>query len=542
MTPPTRGRALPAILLACAAMAAPATAQAESFFVDQSGSGTECTEAAPCATISEALAASRATPGTGDRIEVAPGLYEERVVIDKAEDSGLTLHGAGRGPDQETTPPDATTLRAPETNKGAEVEITTPSAVSIEALRVEVPAGFSNGGGISIGGAAESVDDVDVRSAGGINTEGIEVTPTAADAFVRDARVRSAESRALAIFGPRATVTDSDIWSAVAQALDVEIAGEGTRVVRTRLATEGSHLVTVLSPEVLIDTSLLTGGQIGAEVHASYGASNSLTLSNDTIDAGEPKVVDKFAAAVTAEAEGASTARLRLVNTIALEKQEVEGGGTQSVVCSSSIVPVREVDGPEGVIECGAGAGNLFAPPSSVFAPGAADWHLSTGSPAVDSGTEGEALSTVDLDGNPRVLDGDGDGVAVIDRGAYELPTPPPPTSGPPAIGPANSFSFGKLRRNKRRGTAKLDVEIPGPGSLALSGRKVKRAAVEAGRAGAFSLSIVPKRNLARALRSKRSAKTSIEVAFTPTGGSAATRARRIRLIRKAGRPGRGEP
>jgi pectin methylesterase-like acyl-CoA thioesterase len=44
------------------------------------------------------LAASRASAGTGDRIEVGPGLYLERVVIDKAEDSGLTLHGAGRGP------------------------------------------------------------------------------------------------------------------------------------------------------------------------------------------------------------------------------------------------------------------------------------------------------------------------------------------------------------------------------------------------------------------------------------------------------------
>jgi hypothetical protein len=89
------------MLAASLCMCAPAAASAESFFVDQSGSGTECTEEAPCATIALALAASRASAGTGDRIEVGPGLYLERVVIDKAEDSGLTLHGAGRGPDQE---------------------------------------------------------------------------------------------------------------------------------------------------------------------------------------------------------------------------------------------------------------------------------------------------------------------------------------------------------------------------------------------------------------------------------------------------------
>ena len=49
----------------------------------------------------------------------------------------------------------------------------------------------------------------------------------------------------------------------------------------------------------------------------------------------------------------------------------------------------------------------------------AGDLHLQVGSPAIDSGDNGPCLS-IDLDGNKRPIDGDGDGSAVCDMGAYE--------------------------------------------------------------------------------------------------------------------------
>ena len=517
--------------VACLTTSVP-VAEADVFFVDKTGAGTECTEGAPCATIAQALSTSRAAPGTGDRIEVGPGLYEERVVIDKAEDSGLTLHGAGRGPDQEATPGDATTVRPPETNKGAEVAITA-TAVSVENLRVEVPVGFINGSGISLGGPSSSARDIHVQDAGAINTDAIEVKAGTPDTLIQNARVRhTGEYRGLAIFGPRATVLDSDVRTAEGQVLDTEFMAEGTRIVRTRLEAEGGFIATIRSGGVVIDSSLLIGGSIGVEAFANFGATTEVTLSNDTIDLGDPKLTDKIGVATRARAETGGTARVTLVNTIAMEKQEVEGSATQSVTCTSSIVPIQQVSGPKGAIECGAGGGNLFAPASSIFAAGA-DWHLIAGSPAVDSGSGGEPLSMTDLDGNPRVLDGNRDGVAVIDRGAYELPTPPPPAPAMPAAPPSNAFSFGRLKRNKKKGTAKLEVKVPGPGALALTGKKVKKSTLAAGKAGGFSLSIAPRGKLARTLRSKGSAKTTVRVSFTPTGGSANTRARSVKLIRK---------
>ncbi len=50
------------------------------------------------------------------------------------------------------------------------------------------------------------------------------------------------------------------------------------------------------------------------------------------------------------------------------------------------------------------------------------DFHLLASSPAIDTGTNAD-LSSVDLDGVTRPIDGNGDGNAIIDMGAYEYPT-----------------------------------------------------------------------------------------------------------------------
>ena len=531
MSLPEPRRALATALGLFLIWATPVAAQADTFFVSKSGSGTECSEGAPCATISQALTSARAAGGTGDRIEVGPGLYEERVVINDANDAGLTLHGAGRGPDQEATPHEATTVRSPETNKGDEVAISVASGVLIESLRVEVPAGFVNTAGIELGGPAATARDVHVESAGGINTGAIEVAAKTPEAKILNARVRHiGDYWGIAIFGPGATVADSDVRTAQGQALDTEFGfAETTQVVRSRFETAGGTVATIRSPDVEIDSSLLTGGSIGVEAYANFGDVNLVTLSNDTIDVGEPKVDDHSGVAAKARAETEATASITLINSVAVEKQEVEGSASQTVTCKESVVPLQEENGPKGEIECGAGGRNVFAPPSALFASGA-DWHLLPGSVAVDTGSEGDALTSTDLDGSPRVVDGNGDGSAVIDRGAYELPTPVPAANAPTS--PSNAFKFGKLKRNKRKGTAKLQVEVPGPGRLVLTGKKVKKSSLDAKRAGTFALKIVPKSKLARQLKSKGAAHVSVKVAFTPSDGTTNTRTRSLKLIR----------
>ena len=66
------------------------------------------------------------------------------------------------------------------------------------------------------------------------------------------------------------------------------------------------------------------------------------------------------------------------------------------------------------------GDGNIDADPAFAFAE---DQHLMPGSPCVDAGTNEPpgGLPATDYDGNARSIDGDGDGTALADIGAYEF-------------------------------------------------------------------------------------------------------------------------
>lgn len=510
-------------------LTAPAAAQAGTFFVSKTGSGGACTEALPCDTISTALAASRAAAGTGDEIRVGPGLYTERVLINDEKDAGLTLHGAGRGADETATPSGATTIRAPVDNKNNVIEVSKAAGVTVEQLRVEVPSGFVNTAGVQLEAPETTIREAHIQSAGAGNTEAVWVDTPATDASILDSRIHQiGEYRGIAIFGPRATIADSDVKVSGQQAVDVEeAASTGARILRSRIEA-GEGLVMTLRdvPDMVIDSTLIVGGERGISIFAGLAPVSLVTLSNDTIDVDAPKS-GASGTAVEARAEAGKTASVSLVNSIALEAQRVEGEGA-SVTCKRSIVQAQAETSPEGTVSCGSVGGNLSALPSSVFVSGS-DWHLLPGSPAVDSGSEGDSLSATDLDGAPRVVDGDGDGVATIDRGAYELPTPVPGAGATPS----NAFKFRKLKRNKKAGTAKLQVEVPGPGRLVLSGKKVKKFTRDAKGAGTFALKVIPKAKLARSLRSKGTARTSVRVTFTPTGGTANTRSKALKLIQR---------
>jgi hypothetical protein len=74
------------------------------------------------------------------------------------------------------------------------------------------------------------------------------------------------------------------------------------------------------------------------------------------------------------------------------------------------------------------GIANISSDP--MFMNSSAGYHLQQGSPCIDKGDNnalGLAGITSDLDGNPRFVDGDGDGYGDIDMGAYECAAPPTP-------------------------------------------------------------------------------------------------------------------
>src|SRR5207249_440421 len=79
---------------------------------------------------------------------------------------------------------------------------------------------------------------------------------------------------------------------------------------------------------------------------------------------------------------------------------------------------------------CGAppdGGGSISADPWFRCAP-LMDFKVSAGSAVIDAGSiKLSDLPDTDVTGGPRILDGNGDGDAIIDLGAYEFdPTAPP--------------------------------------------------------------------------------------------------------------------
>jgi YVTN family beta-propeller protein len=108
---------------------------------------------------------------------------------------------------------------------------------------------------------------------------------------------------------------------------------------------------------------------------------------------------------------------------------------------------------------------------------------------------------------------------------------------------PKNSFSFGKVKLNKKKGTAILPVKVPGPGSLKLKGSEVKsqRAARGAGgslaksvkAAGTVKLKIIPKGKAKKQLKKSGKAKVKVKVTYTPTGGIANAKTKKLKLIKR---------
>jgi PKD repeat protein len=95
--------------------------------------------------------------------------------------------------------------------------------------------------------------------------------------------------------------------------------------------------------------------------------------------------------------------------------------------------------------ELTSGTGNIAADPRFVDAANG-DFHISAVSPCIDLAAA--TTATLDLDGNARVVDGDGDGVATPDMGCYEY------------FRPADVFGCSFVATNATAGIGSLDVSF----------------------------------------------------------------------------------
>ena len=100
------------------------------------------------------------------------------------------------------------------------------------------------------------------------------------------------------------------------------------------------------------------------------------------------------------------------------------------------------------------GVGNIDADPMFIDLA-AGDYHLKSGSPCIDAGTNAGA-PTEDIEGNPRPIDGDGDGTATTDMGAYEYVPP-----AEPAIEATVDFDPDTLNLKSKGKVVTVYIELP---------------------------------------------------------------------------------
>jgi virginiamycin B lyase len=97
-----------------------------------------------------------------------------------------------------------------------------------------------------------------------------------------------------------------------------------------------------------------------------------------------------------------------------------------------------------------------------------------------------------------------------------------------------SEISLGKVKKNKKKGTAKLTVNVRGPGILELLGtKKVKSALKFVDAAGKEKLSVKSTGKAKKRLNAKGKAKLKAEVSFESDSGTLSTEAKKIKLVKR---------
>ncbi len=111
----------------------------------------------------------------------------------------------------------------------------------------------------------------------------------------------------------------------------------------------------------------------------------------------------------------------------------------------------------------------------------------------------------------------------------------PTSSEGSITIAPRSDFSIGKLKLNKKKGTATLKVSVPGPGRLVLSAKGIRKVSKRVAKAGLVTLAIDPQGKAKKRLDRSGKLKLKLSISFTPKGGTTAVHKKSVKLLKKRG-------
>ena len=99
----------------------------------------------------------------------------------------------------------------------------------------------------------------------------------------------------------------------------------------------------------------------------------------------------------------------------------------------------------------------------------------------------------------------------------------------------ANDFNIGKTKLNKKKGTAKVLVTLPGPGKLVITGNGVAKQRYFPKAAGLVKALVKAKGKKADTLNFTGKVRLKVKFTYTPTGGVAKVKIKRVTLKKNLG-------
>lgn len=401
------------------------------------------------ATIQDAITAA-ASDGVDSVINIPPGTYTDGPYnFEAPAGQTLTVNGSG-----------ASTIFTFTSDPGAQTFVTVNGS-TLTGVAVQMPAsspGDSSDRGISAGN--DSVLD-SVIVDGSVANEGTGIM--AADSEIVGSAVSmitSGSTQGISSNG------DNDISETTIEATVAFAASSNTPADQlSRLTMSGSLGVWVSNGAVHIENSTIevsTGGT-GLRLANFNSGTQPATLTADHLtvvgSGGSGSLgVLAYAATPTAKQTVSATVTNSIVRGFETSFQaQASNNGSQGGASSANISAGHTAYENVGtVIDSTTGSGGVTFTGGMLTAdpmlPGGGDLHPPIGSPVIDAGDPVAGGGTLDLDGNDREQDGNGDDVDRRDMGAYELIDTTAPvtaiTAGPPAtsndVTPTFTFGAGK--------------------------------------------------------------------------------------------------
>jgi len=423
------------VAITAAVLATSASAWAATYFVTASGTDVGDCTVTPCATVQYAIDQHRLSPTPTDVIDIGPGTFVGNAEATDPADDGLRIRGALAGGISQTT------LRG------------TGTGTTVGGF------GFRLG---SCGAAKLTVRDVNVDTVGAdLDVEPVELNGGSDLINVHaSSQPGSTAFDVVEVCDPGSTIADSEIVATETEdALFVEenlrlrgstVSAEDPQdaalfqlpggnpdlqlqIRRSQVSLPDTSLHPVVSTgsnRVVVDSSLITGGNSGVEM-PNTGDGTVWQINNSTIDAGEAGVSDPAnTPSLNLDPFGAPPADVTIDSSILVDGLQATGDG--QATCEYSDLPSNS-QAPPFEIDCATGGAttNMTTDPLDLFEGGSPfDWRLKSTASAIDSGAPGASppgSTTKDLAGNPRRLAGSTATCpnGTRDKGAYEYLGPP---------------------------------------------------------------------------------------------------------------------